>query len=372
MFRRQNWQFCEEEERGTVSLRFADAPAMIEKNAGFAPARLCGESVDVESAVSYTPEELAKLLRVSKLTVYDLIKKGELPAYRVGKQMRVDSADLDAYKRSMRTSGSAAAVPVPESQPYGGKHAPGPADPAFSAAGGVPLVITGQDLLLDLLARHMEEHSRNVRPLRSMMGSLDGLISMYNGESDLVSTHLFDGDTGEYNLPYIRRILVGFPYAVIHLAVRTAGLYVAPGNPLSIRGWDDLIRPGIRLANREKGAGARILLEEELRIRGHAAWAISGYEQEFRSHMSVAGQVAAGYADAGVGSERGALSIGVEFVPLRKERIDLVLAKKPERLEWVDEVKRLLSSPGFKEELSRLEGYDFASTGQILWEAGKR
>jgi len=316
----------------------------------------------VESAISYTPEELAGLLRVSKLTVYDLIKKGELPAYRVGKQMRVDNADLEAYKRNKRMGGGKILEEGKE---------PAPAGPLAQSAirDHSSLVITGQDQLLDLVARHMEERCVDKRPLRSMMGSLDGLFSLYRGESDLVSTHLFDGDTGQYNLPYIRRILIGFPCVVIHLAERTAGLYVAPGNPRQLLAWEHLATPGIRLANREKGSGARVLLEEELRLLGLRASSVLGYEREFRSHMSVAGQVAAGNADAGVGSERGALTLEVDFVPLRKERIDLVMVNKPENRAWIKEVCSLLASAEFQAELSRLGGYHSASTGSVIWES---
>ena len=46
---------------------------------------------------SYTIEEVAQLLKVSKLTIYDLVKKGDLPVFRVGRQMRVDRADLQTY-----------------------------------------------------------------------------------------------------------------------------------------------------------------------------------------------------------------------------------------------------------------------------------
>ncbi|GAB7388353.1 hypothetical protein BSNK01_21900 [Bacillaceae bacterium] len=155
--------------------------------------------------ISYTPEEVAKLLRVSKLTVYDLIKKGNLPAYRVGKQMRIDAVDLEAYKWQAKQN--------------------------FVAAGAKSIVITGQDPSLDLLAKHIELRTKNVRPLRSYVGSLNGLVALYQGQSDVVSIHLFDGDTGEYNLPYIRKLLVGFPYIVIHLVTRTAGFYVQKGNP---------------------------------------------------------------------------------------------------------------------------------------------
>jgi putative molybdopterin biosynthesis protein len=207
---------------------------------------------------SYTTEEIAKLLKISKLTVYDLIKKGDLVAYRVGKQMRIDAADLDAYKRrSKQLQAPAQAQPnaapgvtteqlsseaIQKHSPIAGSStvmgqgepqhamtshnritsASQTASPAFAsslagygqniAGTARHLVITGQDVSLDILMRHIEKQSREIRPLRSFMGSLDGLISMYRGESDLVSTHLLDGDTGEYNLPYIRKILTGWSY----------------------------------------------------------------------------------------------------------------------------------------------------------------
>ncbi len=85
----------------------------------------------------------------------------------------------------------------------------------FQNSGVRQVVITGQDLSLDILASYLEKHSSFLRPLRSHVGSLDSLISMYQGKSDIVSTHLLDGDTGEYNVPYIRKLLVGSSYLVV-------------------------------------------------------------------------------------------------------------------------------------------------------------
>lgn len=65
-------------------------------------------------ATSYTIEEVAGLLKVSKLTVYDLIKKGLIPAYRVGRQMRVDEEDLKQYKANMRMSKKPSAAEAPD------------------------------------------------------------------------------------------------------------------------------------------------------------------------------------------------------------------------------------------------------------------
>lgn len=44
-----------------------------------------------------TPAEVADLLRVSSMTVYRLIKSGELRAARIGKSYRISEDDVDAY-----------------------------------------------------------------------------------------------------------------------------------------------------------------------------------------------------------------------------------------------------------------------------------
>ncbi|KQX56627.1 helix-turn-helix transcriptional regulator [Paenibacillus sp. Root444D2] len=312
--------------------------------------------------ISYTTEEISKLLKISKLTVYDLIKKGDLPSYRVGKQMRVDASDLEAYKT--RTKGGIASTPKKDLAE------PPTQQKSYAASSSKQsLVITGQDISLDILAKHIERHVPNYRPLRSYVGSLDSLISMYKGESDIVSTHLLDGDTGEYNIPYIRKLLTGSSYLVMNLVSRSAGLYVKQGNPKQIYGWADLKKSGLQLVNREKGSGARVLLDEQLRLHGIPHQQLNGYEQEESNHMGVAGKVATGEADFGIGIERAAYMVGgVEFIPLIQERYDLVMLKKPENLEWIERVKQVLQSESFHNELRPIQGYDLSQTGRIIFE----
>lgn len=327
------------------------------------------------SDVSYTTDELAKLLKISKLTVYDLIKKGELPSYRVGKQMRVDAAELEAYKlrnrtvpaagepraaANLRTELPTALPPSPETS-----HAFG--EQTFTARS---IVITGQDISLDILARLLEPRLPNYRMLRSQTGSMDSLIRMYQGQADLVSTHLLDGDSGEYNVPYIRRLLVGMPYLVVNLLARNAGLFVASGNPLGLASWGDLARPGLRIANRERGAGARVLLDEQLRLHGVPQAKLLGYDQTLSNHLSVAAKVASGEADVGVGTEKAASIVqGVDFIPLSVERYDLVMLKRPENEPWIDAVLRILRSDDFKRELRSMAAYDLSRTGDVIAEA---
>lgn len=333
---------------------------------------------------SYTTEEIARLLKISKLKVYDLIKKGELPSYRVGKQMRVDHTDLEAYKQNSRSSSAAGlqggttasstqqtatpfvlppatfSVPLHLAQPAG----------YSSKAAGMNVVITGQDMSLDILASHLERNLPSTRPLRSYAGSLDSLIAMYHGESDIVSTHLLDGDTGEYNLPYIRRLLVGSSYIVVHLLARSAGFYVQKGNPKNIRSWSDLQQKELKLINRERGSGARVLLDEQLRLHSIRAAELIGYDTEENSHLAVAGRVSRGEADVGIGTEKAAKIVdGLEFIPLIKERYDLVMLKKPGNEQWISAVLDILRSSAFKSELSSIHSYDLSDTGRIIYES---
>ncbi|MGD8189941.1 substrate-binding domain-containing protein [Brevibacillus ginsengisoli] len=320
--------------------------------------------------VSYTTEEIAQILRVSKLTVYDLIKKGELPAYRVGRQMRVDAADLEAYKLRSK-GGTKPTAPQPNwSEPTAVRH-PNVSDQekrSSHALTNQAVIISGQDISLDLLANKIEKLGNGIRPLRSYNGSLNSLLAMYKGESDVVSTHLLDADTNEYNIPYIRKILVGQSYLVVNLMSRWAGLYVQKNNPKQLSKWEDLGQSGMRLVNREKGSGARVLLDEQLRIHKISKYGIFGYHQEETSHLGVASVIAAGHADVGVGIEKAAQIVGVDFIPMIKESYDLVILKSQENQRLIEGILEILQSTAFQQEIQAIGGYDVSRTGTIVYE----
>lgn len=304
--------------------------------------------------LSYTIEEVSQLLKVSKLTIYDLVKKGELPVFRVGRQMRMDAIDLDNYIKDHKTHQSMAS-PAPVVDLH-----------RLETKDSRNIVISGQDMVLDILGKHIEKYS--FKTLRSYAGSLNSLISMYNGECDIVSTHMFDGDTGEYNLPYVKKILVGYPYILLNLVSRKAGFYVQNGNPLNITTWTDLNQKHINIINREKGSGARILLDEQLRIHKISSKNIKGYEQEETNHLSVASAVSTGIANVGVGIEKAAKIVGVDFVPLITEHYDLVILKTQENEKLISVVKEILSTPLFQSEINSFGDYDHSKTGSTIYE----
>jgi len=172
---------------------------------------------------SYTIEEVSQLLKVSKLTIYDLVKKGELPIFRVGRQMRVDKTDLQLYIQKHKT-GATPSSSTPSTATHTRKNK--------------KIIICGQDLVLDLLGKYIEKKLSN-KVLRSHEGSFNGVMALYNEECDIASLHMYDGDTGEYNTPYLKKILVSHSYILINLISRRAGFYVQKGNPMQIQSFND-------------------------------------------------------------------------------------------------------------------------------------
>lgn len=315
------------------------------------------------SDISYTPEEVAKILKISKFTVYELIKRGELTAYHIGRKVRVEGADLESYiQKAKRLDSSLSSISSVHSPTLAAA-----SNHYFSTEEG--LVICGQDIVLDILTRHLEKQFPHIRFLRQYIGSIDGLTALYRGMANVVTAHLWDSDTDEYNLPYVRRMLPGHAATIINLVYRIEGFYVAKGNPKHILTWEDLTRPDVCFINRERGSGARVLLDEKLRTLGIHHDSIRGYEEEEMTHIAVASKVARGEADAGLGIEKAALQVqNLDFIPLQKERYDLVVRQEDVVKPHFQALLSILKSPTYRKEVLGMGGYDISQMGQILAE----
>jgi len=334
---------------------------------------------------SLTPEEVAEELRVSRFTIYDLVKRGELQAFRVGRKMRILRSTLNSF-----TTTSAASAPAPASSAVSASasasgssaaSAPAPA-PTSSVLASPPdrirhlrdttrdgFVVCGQDIVLDILVRHLDQELPEHRFLRSHDGSCNALWALYHGRAQIASTHLWDADSNDYNTPYVRRLLPGCSALVVNVLYRQAGLYVAPDNPKGLHDWPDLQRSDIRMINRELGSGVRVLLDEKLKQLKIDASQIPGYNHVEGSHPAIASAVARGQADLGVGIEKVARQVeGISFVPLQKERYDIVIRKEHAELEPFRTVLAVLRSTEFREEIAAIGGYDVSDMGKIMAE----
>ena len=121
--------------------------------------------------------------------------------------------------------------------------------------------------------------------------------------------------------------------------------------------------------NREKGSGARGLLDEQLRINRISPDLIKGYKNELTSHISIASVLANGQADVGVGIENVAKMVNVDFIPLIKEHYDLVILKTKENVELVKVIKDAVTSSEYRSQLEQLNGYDLKMTGKVIYES---
>jgi putative molybdopterin biosynthesis protein len=233
------------------------------------------------------------------------------------------------------------------------------------------LVLAGCDPALAMLAAHLKRWRRDLRVVWVPLGSRTALQALARGWVHIAGTHLWDPDTGEFNLSEVRRQLVGRPVAVVTLSRWVEGLGLAPGNPKRIRSVGDLVKPGVSIVNRELGSGSRIVLDRFLAQEAIEPAMLRGYERELAGHRAVAEAVANGLADAGPIVYPVARAHGLDFVPLLEERYDLVVPLSV--LDWspVRDLLELLTSRPVRRELEA-SGYAVQESGTIVATFGQR
>jgi len=282
---------------------------------------------------SMTAEEVAQILNITKNTVYEMVKRGELNAYRVGKRLRIEEKDIIEYKEKKKQR------PVKQADR--------------------PFIICGTDTILDILARNMETQNPGTRILRSYKDSYYALIDLYNGDADASATHMWDGDTDTYNTVYARCLLPGIPVKKILLAKRNVGFYVKAGNPKNINGWEDFLREDLKFENREKGSGIRVLIDERLKLMRIDPASVSGYDSVSENNALAASAVAGGSADFSVGGEKSARKVkGVDFVFLQQECYDLIVRAEDAETPIVQSMLKIIESDEYAEQVSSLYGYE--------------
>ncbi|ONI75872.1 molybdopterin biosynthesis protein [Kribbella sp. ALI-6-A] len=226
------------------------------------------------------------------------------------------------------------------------------------------VAIGSHDLVVDVAATMLRGADPTLTLASSNVGSLGGLVALRDGLCHLAGSHLLHPATGEYTLPYLDELMPGRELAVIRLVHRDQGLIVAPGNPLGITGLADL--PEHSYVNRQRGAGTRMLLDQELRRLEIDPAAVRGYAREEPTHLAVAAAVAAGRADCGLGILAAARAFGLDFVPVAEEPYDLVVEASSLDDPLLAPLWELLQSADFHGAIAKLGGYNTTETGRRL------
>lgn len=228
---------------------------------------------------------------------------------------------------------------------------------------GARLLVVGCDPALGLLADRLG--SRGV-PITWIHASSQAALEMLaRAHTHVAGAHLFDEGSGEFNVPFVRRMAAPEPMLVVTLAWWELGLLVHPVRQAEVRGIDDVLRPGMRFVHREPGAEARALVERLLRRAGAPDDALAG-APVVHGHFAVAQTIATGGADAGVATRAAALAHALAFVPLAEERFDLIIPRELAAATAVVQLVETLQGRAFRRELACLGGYHTRRTGDSV------
>jgi molybdate-binding protein len=144
---------------------------------------------------------------------------------------------------------------------------------------------------------------------------------------------------------------------------------VAPGNPLGLQGIGDVLAKRARLACRQAGAGAQVLLGHLLDKSGASLTGANAVSPSAQSETELAEMIADGKADCGLAVRVAARRFRLDFIPLHRERFDLAMRRRDyfdEPMQTLLEFSRL---PAFAAHAAELTGYDLAGAGRVVYNA---
>ncbi len=218
---------------------------------------------------------------------------------------------------------------------------------------GVPaLFVAGCDVATGLLARHATLRARDLRTLWLPMTNRAALDALRRGRVQAAVVH---GAVPKHET-----------FERFELATTEEGWLLAHGNPLRAHGAADLARKNMRLVNRPSGAGARQLLDEQLRRARLDARRVRGYEREVAGQLDAGRAIAQGFADAGIGMASIARIFGLEFIPLRQEHCTLLVPNHTTRAPEVRALLETLRSQSYRRDVEALDAYDVRRTGERI------
>jgi len=292
-----------------------------------------------------TTKEVADYLRIKERKVYDLVRTGDIPCSRVTGKWLFPKALIDLWVGR--------STELPEGLPS-----------VAEAGAPAPCVVAGShDPLLEWALRESGSDLA-LHP----GGSLDGLRRLAAGEAMVAGTHAPDDDGG-YRGQLAARALEGRPIVVLAWAWRQQGLVVAKGNPHRLETVADLARDGIRVAMRQEEAGSQLLLLRMLDAAGLDRDALNAIEGPARSESDVARAILEERADAGLAIEAAARGAGLDFVPLHRERYDLVVMRRDYFEPPMQALLAFAHAKAFQARARDLGGYDLGDLGQIIYNA---
>jgi putative molybdopterin biosynthesis protein len=294
-------------------------------------------------------KEVAAYLGIHEKQVYALIKTGRMPATRVTGKWIFPRKVIDGWIEANAKSGLEAARQ--KSSRISG---------AFLASGS-------NDPVLDVLHTCLRKTHPELFIFSANTGSMEGLVALEKGFTDIAWAHLLDPETGEYNIPYLEKLVPHVKAVVVNLFFRELGFVTVKGNPLRIGKFEDLTRKKVRFVNRQAGSGTRLLLDHHLKKAGISSDRIAGYDDDVSTHIEVGLAVLSGGADTGIATAAVSSLLGLDFVSITRERFDMICDQSIFFQKEVQALVEVLNGDVFRKRVENLGTYDFKSAGRVLY-----
>ncbi len=286
-----------------------------------------------------TTRELADYLRIKERKVYDLARDGKIPCARVTGKLLFPKNQIDLWL-ARETEGP---VRLPRTAPP-------------------PIIAGSHDSLLDWA---LWESGSDLAMLTC--GSMAGLERLAEGRALAAALHLLDTETGDYNVAAVRQTLAGRSVVLIQWAWRTQGLVLAGGNPRNVSKLADLADGGLRVAQRQDGSGSQRLLLKLLADEGIALDQLVLTDEMPKSELDLGLSVLEGRADAGLAIEAVSRQLSLEFIPLARERYDLVVGHADYFEPPFQQLLAFAAGEGFRKHARDAGGYDTEGLGRVVW-----
>ncbi|WP_458413664.1 molybdopterin biosynthesis protein [Schinkia sp. CFF1] len=213
------------------------------------------------------------------------------------------------------------------------------------------------DLTIDMISSFLRSNDINRQIISSHTGSMAGLMAIRKGETHIAGIHLLDPESGEYNLPFIKKYINDQKLVLLRFLKREQGWIVPKGNPDGVQSIKDVVEKNLNFVNRQKGAGTRILFDHLLKKADVSSAWIKGYQREMFSHLSVAAEVKQQANSVGLGIYSAAKAMELDFISLADESYDLLMTAEFYESESGKELEAVLRSPQFKMTVEQLGGY---------------
>jgi len=224
------------------------------------------------------------------------------------------------------------------------------------------ILIAGCDPSASTLANSMPRQDCEL--IIAYENSSSALELLHRGLVHVAGTHLEERVGGKNSL--IAKMFPRNSVAVVSYAIWQEGLVVAKSNPKKISGIADLARKNVRIANREPGAGCRVLLDELLKEHGILAAQVKGYEQVVLGQLPASRLVQSGAVDCCINIQATARALGLAFIPLTQKPYWLVARRTQLDLPPFQMLIETLSRASFRLEVEACIGYDMRTAGDRL------